>query len=97
MIDIRDICLFEPFLSKGLYKYSCDIRELFCHVKMGICIFEKTTKIKSYKTVSKFTHQPWWIFQNYLIHDTIKKKNYFMGYRNMKIDEKMVDIIDLQL
>ena len=26
---------------------------------MEICIFEKTTKINSYKTASPFIHQPW--------------------------------------
>ena len=62
---------------------------------MEICIIRKNQKIHSNKTVSQLT-----IEQNFfcfLSHDRIQRLNCGVHYLNMKMKEKSVEIIDIQL
>ena len=60
---------------------------------MEICIIENP-RINICKTVCQFTIEPLKCFSS---HDTIQCLNCVVHYLNIKMKEKPVDIIDLQL
>ena len=48
-------------------------------------IDEKTRRKYRYKTVSQFNYQREKIYQNYLIHETIKRFNFVVDYFNVNV------------
>ena len=54
-------------------------------------------QLNNHKNASQFTKQLWKKNLIYLVQDTIKWLNCVMYYLNMKMKEKLVEIIDLKL
>ena len=80
-IRIRHFPLL-PLMLKVLHKYSHNICKIFWRVKMKICIFEKTSKINSHKTVSQWTQKN----EKNLSRNIIQRLNCGSGYFNGKMN-----------
>ena len=78
--------LILPLYPKSIHKDYHKICELFWDIKSEICIFGKTPKINSHKTLSQFTQQPYEFKE--LVHNKIQRLNYVMGYFNVKKNQK---------
>ena len=57
-------------------------------------MIEKSRKINSKKTLSRFSLK---LLKKGNAHDTIQRLKYVVHYLNMKMKEKLVDIIDLKI
>ena len=64
---------------------------------MEICVFGIILYFNSYKTVSRFIKEPNTKIPIFLVQETIKWIYCVVHYLSMKMKEKSVEIIDLQL